>query len=49
MTEKEGEECCVQGFKVQSFGLGEWERDCVSIEKGAQSVCEDLQWVKTLE
>ena len=37
------------GLQGESFGLGEWERDCVSKEERAESVCEDLQWVKTLE
>lgn len=35
------------GLQGASFGL-EWERDCVSIEERAQSVCEDLQWVEDI-
>lgn len=45
MTEKRGGAVS----RASSFGLGEWERDWVSIEERAESVCEDLQWVKKLE
>ena len=47
MTEKRG--CAVSRASGANFGLGEWERDWVSIEEKAESVCEDLQWVKKLE